>query len=387
MAERKKLHPGFKKNATVMAAVTGIAIVGVGVAYMAMQGRSSRAAIVEVPAIDTHGAKKTEETPNYSRALNRANEKGFQQAEHAGGTFIPTLSENSGKTTSLEDELSKRAEANPPQQARDIVRPNQAYVATSGEAQQAQPTSTGLGDQLQGLRAVWTRDESSQQILNIAAGGDARSANATATNVAGPSISTAAGDAGTKREATPYIRGLDQIPAVYQNSVDTDAPSDVLAQVETGKYAGSLLYGTARLSNEVIITEFTKMKVPSGQMITITAVALDEAEMRTAQPADIDHRYVQRIGVPALLGALGAAGSVYQNAGSVVQQTPLGGVSTTTNPNPSGKQLGGAAISGGLQATQQVIQQENASIPPRRGRIKRGTPIMVLFKEDAYLKE
>nr|WP_280971238.1 DotG/IcmE/VirB10 family protein [Cupriavidus gilardii]WDE72602.1 hypothetical protein [Cupriavidus gilardii] len=388
MAERKKLHPGFKKNAKVMAVVTGVAVAGVGVAYMAMQGRSSQAAIVEVPAIDTHGAKKTEETPNYSRALNRANEKGFQQAEHAGGTFIPTLSENSGRTTSLEDELAKRAEANPPQQARDYARPNQTNVAPSADAQQVQATSTGLGDQLQGLRAVWTRDESSQQILNIAAQAvDARNSNATATSAAGGSTSTAAGDTGTNRQATPYIRGLDQIPAVYQNSVDTDAPSDVLAHVETGKYAGSLLYGTARLSNEVVVTEFTKMKVPSGQMITITAVALDEAEMRTAQPADIDHRYLQRIGVPALLGALGAAGSVYQNAGSVVQQTPLGGVSTTTNPNPSGKQLGGAAVSAGLQATQQVIQQENASIPPRRGRIKRGTPIMVLFKEDAYLKE
>ncbi|AMR78597.1 DotG/IcmE/VirB10 family protein [Cupriavidus nantongensis] len=386
MAERKKLHPGFKKNAKVMAVVAGVAVAGVGVAYMAMQGRSSQAAIVEVPAIDTHGAKKTEETPNYSKALNRANEKGFQQAEHVGGTFIPTLSENSGKTTTLEDDPAKRAEANPPPQERDLARPNQPYTAT--EAQQVQPTSTGLGDQLQGLRAVWTRDESSQQILNIAAQtGDARNANATTTSLAGGGTSTASDGASTKRQATPYIRGLDQIPAVYQNSIDTDAPSDVLASVETGKYAGSLLYGTARLSNEVVVTEFTKMKVPTGEMITITAVALDEAEMRTAQPADIDHRYAQRIGVPALLGALGAAGSVYQNAGSVVQQTPLGGVSTTTNPHPSGKQLGGAAVSAGLQATQQVIQQENASIPPRRGRIKRGTPIMVLFKADAYLKE
>lgn len=390
MSERKKLHPGFKKNAKVMAVVTGVAVVGVGVAYMAMQGRASQAATVEVPALDTQGGKKTEETPNYSRALNRANDKGFQQAEHADGTFIPTLSENSGKTTNLEDELAKRAQATPPAQPRDMARPNQPYAATtSADSQQAQPTSTGLGDQVQGLRALWTRDESSQQILNIAAqAGDARNTNAAAaTAAAGGNTTIAADDTNTKRQAVPYIRGLDQIPAVYQNSIDTDAPSDVLARVETGKYAGSVFYGTARLSNEVVVTDFTKMKVPTGEMISITAVALDEEEMRTAQPADIDHRYVQRVGVPALLGALGAAGSVYQNAGSIVQQTPLGGVTTTTNPNPSGKQLGGAAVSSGLQATQQVIQQENATIPPRRGRIKRGTPIMVLFKADAYLKE
>ncbi|MGN5477706.1 hypothetical protein ACTMU2_14485 [Cupriavidus basilensis] len=165
---------------------------------------------------------------------------------------------------------------------------------------------------MQGLRALWTRDESSQQILNIAAqAGEARNTNAAAATAApGGSTTTAADDTNSKRQAVPYIRGLDQIPAVYQNSIDTDAPSDVLARVETGKYAGSVFYGTARLSNEVVVTDFTKMKVPTGEMITITAVALDEEEMRTAQPADIDHRYVQRIGVPAVLGALGAAGSV-----------------------------------------------------------------------------
>ncbi|TDF56471.1 hypothetical protein E1J61_36110 [Cupriavidus sp. L7L] len=385
MSERKKLHPGFKKNAKVAMIVAGVAAAGVGIAYMAVNSRSSQGATVEVPTIDTHGGKKTEETPNYSRALNRANDKNFQQAEQADGTFIPTLSDNSGKTTALEDELAQRAKANPPTPPRDIARPNQPNPAGDPQ-QQAQITSTGLGDQLQGLRAVWTPGESSQLILNIAVqGSDTRSSAAAAAS--GAATTAAAVNSTTGRDATPYIRGLDQIPAIYQNSIDTDAPSDVLARVETGKYAGSLFYGTARLSNEVIVTDFTKMKTPSGEMITISAAALDEEELRTAQPADVDHRYVQRIGVPALLGALSAAGSVYQNAGSIVQQTPLGGVTTTTNPNPSGKQLAGAATSAGLQATQQVIQQENASIPPRRGRIKRGVPIMVLFKADAYLKE
>ncbi|MGN5477707.1 hypothetical protein ACTMU2_14490 [Cupriavidus basilensis] len=156
MSERKKLHPGFKKNAKVMAVVTGVAVLGVGVAYMAMKGRASQAATVEVPAIDTHGGKKTEETPNYSAALNRANDKGFQQAEHSDGTFIPTLSENSGRTTNLEEELAKRAQATPQAQPRDMARPNQPYAATSADSQQAQPTSTGLGDQ--GARAASIMD-------------------------------------------------------------------------------------------------------------------------------------------------------------------------------------------------------------------------------------
>lgn len=387
MADRKKMHPGFKKNAQVIMVVIGISVAAVAVAFLAIKGRRAPPPTVEVPSMDTRGATQTPESPSYAKTLERTNHQGFQKAEKADESFIPTFSERNAKVAALEDNLNKRESENPPQQRRDLARPNQT-VATTQDAAAAQP-SQNVSEQVTKLMATWT-PESSQEVLGLAQTvsnkQDPKSPGVVNAASYSPSAATAPASPGGGNTATPYIRGLDQIPAIYANSIDTDAPSDVLAKVETGKFAGSVFYGTARLSNEVVITEFTKMKIPTGEMLTITAVALDEEELRTAQPADIDHRYVQRIGIPAVLGAIGAVGSAYQNAGSIIQQTPLGGVTQTTNPNPSTRQIAGAAGAGGIQATQQVIQQETASIPPRRGRIKKGTPIMVLFKGDVYLK-
>ena len=388
MADSKKMHPGFKKNAKVIVVVIGISVASVAVAFLAIKGRRAPPPTVEVPSMDTRGATQTPESPSYAKTLERTNHQGFQKAEKADESFIPTFSERNAKVAALEDSLNKRESENPPQQRRDLARPNQT-VSTTQDANAAQP-SQNVSEQVTKLMATWT-PESSQEVLGLAQAvsnkQDSKSSGMVNATYNSPSTAVvSAQQGGGSTAASPYIRGLDQIPAIYANSIDTDAPSDVLAKVETGKFAGSVFFGTARLSNEVVITEFTKMKIPTGEMLTITAVALDEEELRTAQPADIDHRYVQRIGIPAVLGAIGAVGAAYQNAGSIIQQTPLGGVTQTTNPNPSTRQIAGAAGAGGIQATQQVIQQETASIPPRRGRIKKGTPIMVLFKGDVYLK-
>lgn len=383
----KKIHPGFKKNAKVIIALGAIAVAATAIAVVTIKDKRKAPATIDVPAIDTRGATQSTETPNYARALDNVNKQGFQNAEHTDATFIPTLSERGGKTTPLEDTLAKREQENPPQVPRDYARPNQTPAAQGTTPANPPQVDQAVIEQLKLLQSQWTTSESSQDVLGLAQQinkGDGKSAPQTTATQSVTGTAESAIASAAKQE--PYIHGLDQIPAVYANSIDTDAPSDVLATVETGKYAGSILYGTARLSNEVVVTEFTKMQTPTKEFISITAVALDENELRTAQPADIDHRYAQRIGIPAVMGALGMIGSVYSNAGSTVQNTPLGGTTVIQNPNPTTKQVAGAAGAGALQATQQVIQQETSAIPPRRGRIKKGTPIMVLFKNDVHLK-
>lgn len=384
MGEKKKVHPGFKKNAKVLLAIGGLGAIATAVAFYTIGDRRKAPAVVDVPSVDTRGSTQTKETPSYSRALENVNRQEFQKAESADGTFIPALSEHGAKSAPLEDELAKRDQENPPHVPRDYARPNQTPVTQPGQTNPPQ-IDPAVAEQVRLLQAQWTAPTESQEILGLA---QRTSTKPDSAAVSQPQAASASVTTSSQHSAnqTPYIRGLDQIPAEYVNSIDTDAPSDVLATVKTGKYAGSMLYGNARLSNEVVVTDFSKMQTPTGDFINISAVALDQDELRTAQPADIDHRYVQRIAIPAVMGALGQIGNVYSNAGATVQQTPLGGTTTIQNPNPTTRQTVGAAGSGALQATQQVIQQETASIPPRRGRIKKGTPIMVLFKNDVFLK-
>ena len=125
---------------------------------------------------------------------------------------------------------------------------------------------------------------------------------------------------------------------------------------------------------------FTTMRC-NGKSYSVTATALNDETLMSSLPADIDHRYGERILAPALLGAVGAVGSVYSNSGATVTVNPLGGT-TSVNPNATIQQAAGAAAAGGTQGISQVISQQVDAIPPIRGRVAANTTIIVKFKAD-----
>jgi len=395
---KKKFHPGFIKNARNVGIIVGVAIAVVVVAVLAMRSRHKKGPTVDVPAIDMRGGTQTVESERYGQVLNKTNKEGFKQAAQAGGTFIPALSDkNATSTTNLEQEMQKRADAEPEKRI-DYAHPNNVNSTgqQAGQAQ-AQPApvqaSTTLQAQLERLALVWSPNSQSTLGLSQEKNQPAQ-ANVVAGQGQGIAQNSVTTSTGQQNQANvvgkPYISSMDVLSANLVSGIDTDVVmSDVIAGIDSGKYAGAKFMGTAKLVNELVDIQFTMMRLPpamGGKTIKVNAVAITESEMRTGLNAQIDHRYGQRVGIPMLLGAMGAAGTLYANSGSTVQQTPLGGVTTATNPNPGTKQIMGAAVSGGLQSIQQVIQQETSTIPPRRGTINRNMPIGILFKEDVVMQ-
>lgn len=386
--EKKKFDPGFIKNARNVAILIGIAITVVVVMFMAMKARNKKAPPMDVPPIDMRaGVQQASENERYSQVLAKTNKDGFKQATQDGGTFIPALSDRDAKTTELEKDLQQRVDSQPDKRI-DYARPNN----TGGQGTQSQqgpvPVAAGLQQQLDALVNAWSGN--SQQVLGLAkTQQQAQAPTPTAAQSQQPGMMPAQ-TAQANQAVEPYISATDIVGANLLSAIDTDDPSsEAIAEVDSGKYAGARFMGTAKLVNEVVTIDFSTMRLPKslgGRTVKITARAVTEDDLKSGLPAKIDNRYGQRVGIPALLGAVGAAGTVYGNSGSVVQQTPLGGVTTTTNPDPGTKQIAGAAVSGGVQATQQVIQQQAAAIPPKRGEIERYRPIAILFKEDVILR-
>ncbi|SEI14446.1 DotG/IcmE/VirB10 family protein [Paraburkholderia hospita] len=378
--ESRKLHPGFLRNAKVIAGIVVLAVVCTVVVLVTMKHRKEGTVQFDIPTVDSQGGTPTPESPHYTQALTRSNQEKLAQAQKADGTFVPALSDN----TQLEQQLQQRTNNAAPERI-DYQHPGGAPQTPQGQTPQAQqlpplpPPSQGVSQQVATLANQWDNPPQSQEVLGLQKQGDQASASASQRDAASATATQVA------QSPTPVIKDSEKYYAHLENGIDTGAPSDVLVILDQGPCKGSELRGTGKLTNESVSATFTTMTC-KGKTVAVDAVALNDQTLSNALPADIDHHIPERVLIPGVLGALGAAGSVYSNAGSTVTQNPLGGVTQVNNPNPTSKQLIGAGVSGGIQGMQGVIQQQIAAIPAITGRVNMNTPVLILFRADVVIK-
>ncbi|PMS17091.1 conjugal transfer protein TraO [Trinickia dabaoshanensis] len=381
--QRRQLHPGFLRNVKVIAIIAVLAAVSIGVAFVAMKRRPDKAPEMNVPSVTAQGGTPQAETPRYTQTLNRANQEGLAQAQKTGETFIPAFSDRNAQ---IEKVLEQRTEGAAQVQKIDYQHPNGLPPGQSAPTAQPLPSlpspTQGVGMQVQQLVNQWDTPPQSQEVLGLQKEAQAAASATAALGSPGTSTSPQAVAAAQTKPAT--IHASDRYYAHLENSIDTDTPSDVLAVLDQGPCQGAELMGNGKLTGEAVTASFTSMRC-GGKTVPVTAVALNDQTLSNALPADMDHHLVARVAVPALLGALGAAGSVYSNAGSTITQNPLGGTTSIQNPNPSAHQLEGAAVSGGMTGVQGVIQREVAAVPPLTGHVGANTSLVILFKADVVL--
>lgn len=365
--QKQKMHPGFLRNAKVLAIIAALAAIGLVIAILAARHRNDKPSEVDVPAVDASGGTPAAETAHYSQALAKQNAQGAKQARAQDATFIPALSDNAP----TENTLAQREAQTPLAQKIDYSRP-----ADNQNAQQQlpplPPPAQGLGTQMSGLFAAWDNPPNSQKVLGLQQDKSSVTAAPVASTQSAAPVQT--------QEKHVLIQALSQYAGHLVNGIDTDAPSDVFATLDEGPCKNGELAGTGRLSTEAVTATFTTMRC-NGKSYSVTATALNDETLMSSLPADIDHRYGERILAPALLGAVGAVGSVYSNSGATVTANPLGGT-TSVNPNATIKQAAGAAAAGGTQGVSQVISQQVNAIPPVRGRVAANTTVIIKFKAD-----
>ncbi|MGN6232384.1 MAG: DotG/IcmE/VirB10 family protein [Trinickia sp.] len=383
--QRRKMHPGFLRNAKIIAVIAVLAAVCVAVAFFAMRRRSDKAPEIDVPAVSAQGGTPQAETQRYSQTLNQANKEGLAQAQKTGATFIPAFSDRNAQIEKVLADRASEAAAQP--EKIDYQHPNGLPPGQSAPASQqplpSLPSPTqGVGLQVQQLVNQWDNPPQSQEVLGLQKEAQGAASSRGALSSADGAGAAQAVAATQTKPAT--IHSSDRFYAHLENAIDTDTPSDILAVLDQGPCKGGELMGNGKLSAEAVTATFTSLHC-GGKTVAVTAVALNDQTLSNALPADMDHHLMARVAIPALLGALGTAGSVYSNAGSTISNNPLGGTTTIQNPNPSAKQLEGAMVSGGVTGVQGVIQREVAGIPPVTGHVEANTPLIILFKADVVL--
>jgi len=170
-------------------------------------------------------------------------------------------------------------------------------------------------------------------------------------------------------------------PAELNTQLDTDTNSIVTVTLSCSELYHAVIQAPGyKLVGENIDMTFSAMSM-NGKPYKITAKAVDLDTGRSMLSGDVDHRYVQRIVLPAL--ALGAAkyGSLYENSTDQSTYVSDGTIVQSSSGKVSNDQVTGAFVGGLGQQTANVLNADASRIPPinvKRDDDKRTIGIMFL---------
>ncbi|MDY7563412.1 conjugal transfer protein TraO [Pseudomonas sp. AB6] len=179
----------------------------------------------------------------------------------------------------------------------------------------------------------------------------------------------------------PYWRG----PGTIDIGVDSDnSTTPVLGKLPTGPYAGAVLKATdgAKLAGEGVVIHFSEMAL-NGINYKVDAYALKDDTLLANVATDVNHRYMSRIVVPALLSGIGGVGQMYSQANTQVVSN--GFTTQTVRPGlPDGTAVVGAIAGGTASQASKVLSEDAARIPAEQVTITKGQVVAIQFMRGVY---
>lgn len=157
---------------------------------------------------------------------------------------------------------------------------------------------------------------------------------------------------------------------------NTDAPGPVLAVLASGPLAGSRLIGSFSASEEYLTLTFNTIVV-DGQALSTNAVALDPATSKPGVITEIDHKYFQRVILPAAAAFIEGIGGAIAESGS---STVSAGAGTTTSAqnelDPRQEFFKGVEEASGKVS--EILDQDGGAVKPML-RVAAGAHLGLLF--------
>lgn len=179
----------------------------------------------------------------------------------------------------------------------------------------------------------------------------------------------------------PYWRG----PGYIDIGVDSDnSTTPVLGRMNTGTYAGAVLKASdgAKLTGEGVVIHFTEMAY-KGINYKVDAYALQEDSLLANVATDVNHRYMSRIVLPALLNGIGGIGEMYSQANT--QLVSNGFNSQVVRPGlPDGAAVLGAMAGGAAGQAAKVLTEDAQRVPATQVTVTKGQVVAIQFMRGVY---
>lgn len=179
----------------------------------------------------------------------------------------------------------------------------------------------------------------------------------------------------------PYWRA----PGYIDIGIDSDnSTTPVLGKIDTGKYAGIVLKASdgAKLTGEGVVIHFSEMAY-KGINYKVDAYALQEDSLLANVATDVNHRYMSRIVLPALLGGIGGIGEMYSQANT--QLVSNGFNSQVVRPGlPDGAAVLGAMAGGAAGQAAKVLTEDAQRVPATQVTVTKGQVVAIQFMRGVY---
>lgn len=159
---------------------------------------------------------------------------------------------------------------------------------------------------------------------------------------------------------------------------NSDVPGPVLAEIASGPLSGSRMLGSFQVENDLIRLTFNVIVI-DGQSYPIDAIALDPATTLPGMATDVDHRYLQRIVLPAAAAFIEGAASAISESGRTNVTIEGDTVAEETEETDTEQEIATGIEEAG-QEIRDIVEEMNEDTEPLVI-IASGTPMGILFLE------
>lgn len=381
---------GKKSNPLIKIGLIAVGLVAVVVAIMSFGGKSTEAPKSAVGAAPVDGKAlpaQKDPTPAMRDALENYNTQIIEQAKEEGSSVIPIPIDPSRKQIETKVQESQEDPAERFRRIQEEYRRQQEnqMVSQQGQAVQAdaaaraqavQSLSQGMSTYLTEILKQREPMGTSGEITVTYKAPDDGTSNGTGTN---------GGVGGTGTSGSNLIKPKIILPATtieygqLMIEANTDSPGPVLALMVTGKLAGSRLLGKFQKTDNYLTIQFDTLVTKDGKSVKIQAIVIDPDTTLPGMITEIDHRYFQRIVVPAAADFISGVGEALSETQTSTNQTSTSTVTTSEKPDFSDAIAQG--ITDSFDGISEVLKDQAKEVEPML-RVAAGTPIGILFTQE-----
>lgn len=178
----------------------------------------------------------------------------------------------------------------------------------------------------------------------------------------------------------PYWRG----PGVIDIGVDSDNSATPVLGKLSGAYAGAVLKAPegVKLAGDGVVIHFTEMSF-KGINYKVDAYALQDDTLLANVASEVNHRYMSRIVLPAVLGGIGNISDMYAQANT---QVLTNGFSTqVARPGlPDSTAVAGSILGGAASQAAKVLTEDATRTPATQVRIFQNQVVAIQFMRGVY---
>lgn len=347
---------------------------------------------VDIVRVAAAAHSRTPESQAYRDLLKQYNQEGASAAKSQNSSFIASIPME--QTTVMQPVVA----ATPVQQVQPTAR--RSHTRTEDQSKEANKKDDPRQQALQRLLSRINSENNTDslsglnlgRVLGAEGGSGGAAAGATGgydrwseTLPGGGRLQTASMNGGAEpyspvEVVPPYWRG----PGVIDIGVDSDNSTTPVLGKLGGAYAGAVLKAPegARLAGDGVVIHFTEMAY-KGVNYKVDAYALQDDTLLANVASEVDHRYMSRIVLPAVLSGIGNISDMYSNANT---QVLTNGFSTqTVRPGmPDGTAVAGSILGGAASQAAKVLSEDAARTPATQVRVFQNQVVAIQFMRGVY---